>query len=75
MKKKHKKDFFRFKGLPRKIPVYFSSSLETLESAWNNLPHDMTAEERLIFIEIAEKVVKVYHKIKDSNQNQENEKN
>lgn len=36
------------------------ATMETLKSAWKNLPCDFTSEERFIFLEIAEKLVRTY---------------
>lgn len=36
-----------------------SNSFDVLESAWNALPQDMTHEERIAFIEIVERLIKI----------------
>lgn len=42
-----------------------SNVFETLNSAWNDLPTDITAEERLLFIEIVARFVKLYDKMEE----------
>ncbi len=32
--------------------------LKILEKAWNNLPYDMGSDEKFVFIEVVEKIVK-----------------
>lgn len=44
-----------------------SEDLQILKKAWSSLPADMTEDERFIFFEIAEKVVKFYKRMKSSN--------
>lgn len=54
-----KKDFFIEKKtllLERISPA--SDPFDILESAWNDLPKDMTYEERRMFIEIVQRVIK-----------------
>lgn len=43
-----------------------SRMLSNLESAWNNLPDDMDFEEREIFLEITERMLRMYAEIKNS---------
>lgn len=40
------------------------SLISALHNSWNNLPYDMDIEERLMFIEIAEKAVRMQNRIK-----------
>lgn len=39
-------------------------SLKVLESAWNNLPSDLSLEEREVFYELSSKLVKLNQKMK-----------
>lgn len=41
-------------------------SLNILEQAWDNLPSDMAVDERAMFIELTEKVLKEHNKLKNS---------
>lgn len=47
------------------------SSLDFLNDAWNNLPYDVTVEEKIIFIEITERILKAYNKIREVAANEE----
>lgn len=54
-----KKNFFTEKKsflLDKMSPA--SDPFDILESAWNDLPRDMTYEERRMFIEIVQRVIK-----------------
>lgn len=39
--------------------------MEDLKHAWNNMPEDVTTEEKLIFIEVIEKTIRLYNKCRD----------
>lgn len=39
-------------------------TLKVLESAWNNLPSDLSIEEREVFYELSSKLVKLNQKMK-----------
>lgn len=43
---------------------FSKKDIELLKDAWDNLPQDISTDERVIFIEIAEKVVKNHRKTK-----------
>lgn len=47
----------------------YNHTLDGLEQAWNNLPDDLTQDERVMFFELAEKVLKQYQRNKSSDSN------
>lgn len=65
MKHSRKKQHVSFKKIhPKKDFDLGGTSLDFLTKAWYNLPYDITVEERVIFIEITERILKAYRKIK-----------
>lgn len=50
------------------------SDIEMIRSTWNNMPEDMTSDERMMFIELVEKTIKVFNNTKQLH-NEEEKKN
>jgi len=47
----------------------YHQTLDGLEHAWNNLPEDISQDERVMFFELAEKVLRQYQRNKSSDSN------
>ncbi|OGH11088.1 MAG: hypothetical protein A2857_02935 [Candidatus Levybacteria bacterium RIFCSPHIGHO2_01_FULL_36_15] len=46
---------------------FYDKQLRLLQNAWSNLPEDITLDERTFFIELVEKILKLFNRVrKDS---------
>ena len=52
-----------------------SQTLKSLEHAWTNLPDDITDDERFMFIELIEDVVKLHNRLDITYSSSDREKN
>ena len=52
-----------------------AQTLRNLEFAWANMPDDITDEERYLFIELVEDVVKLYNRLDFSSRAIDSDKN
>lgn len=74
MGKIDKKEKFISSKLIFKEFGFDKSDIEMIRKSWNNMPEDMTSDERMMFIELIEKTIKVFYKTKQL-YNEEQRKN
>ena len=64
-----RKNSFRFIQVPK---AEKTSTENILEDAWKNLPYDFSEDERFMFLEIAQDLIKLEYKSNQSNQEGKN---
>jgi len=62
MRKSRKHQLFKKAIAKNKVGLGQGEMIYNLERAWNDLPDDVTFEERILFIELVEKLVKSYRR-------------
>lgn len=70
MKRKNlERKTLRKRAVIKDIDDSYSQTVESLEHAWNNLPDDLTQDERVMFFDLAEKVLRNFKSEKSSESN------
>lgn len=75
MKKNKKTLFVKTKMGLENVHEDSTEAIRVLESAWNNLPGDISMEEREIFYELSAQIIKLHHKMNKLYQEEFSDKN